>query len=266
MNTEAPLSIIMPCLNEARNIESAIVASLRQFDDRNIEGEIVVVDDGSTDDSPKIIARIAASDRRVRILTKDKTEGIGRAFWDGTEVANYPFVVMIPGDNENDPSEVFSFYHLVADVDIVIPFILNAEIRSISRRLISSIYRLIINISFGATLNYTNGLVIYNKEALKSVTLVSTGFFYQTELLIKLLRRGFLYAEVPQFLSKREGGKSKALSLKSFLDLSWSFICFVVDVQIRRLEGFTLHPSELPENTCTYKKYRVLIARSNSDE
>jgi len=255
----------MPCLNESSSIELAITGSLNELDKRKIKGEIVVVDDGSTDCSRKIIEEAVAKDSRVRLLTKKKNEGIGKAFWDGVAASNYPCVVLIPGDNENNPSEILSFYHLIVDVDVIVPFILNAEVRSISRRLISSVYRLIVNISFGTTLNYTNGIVIYNKEALLSVNLSSTGFFYQTELLIKLLRRGFLYVEVPQFLSERGGGESKALTVRSFLSLSWSFIRLVVDVQIRGVEGFTLHPSQLPKTTCTYRRYKMYDAITSTD-
>ena len=258
MSSPPPLSIIMPCLDEVNNIRSAINDALKELDDGNIVGEVIVINDGSTDDSISIIKEKASTDKRVRVINKEKTEGIGKGFWTGVNVSKYEFVVLIPGDNENSPSEVLSFYHLVNDVDVVIPFILNAEVRSISRRFISSLYRLIINISFGTTLNYTNGIVIYNKAALQSVALRSSGFFYQTELLIKLLRRGFLYAEVPQFLSKRKGGKSKALTLRSFFELLVSFIRLIVDVQILGVEGFSLSASDLPVTTRTYQKYVML--------
>ena len=165
---------------------------------------------------------------------------------------------MMPGDNENNASEVLSYYGLVREVDILVPFIHNLEVRDIRRRFISSAYRLIINISFGTQLNYTNGTVIYNKAAVLSVELVSTGFFYQTELLIKLIRRGFLYAEVPQFLGVRYGGKSSALTMYSFLNLSWSFIQLAWNIHILRSEGVrSWAASSFPPNTCTRRKYQI---------
>ena len=247
----------MPCLNEEDNLAAAVQDALKALYDKGVEGEVIVVNDGSTDKSQVIVEEIALSDPRVQVLNRKKRGGIGQAFWDGAAIAAYPFVVMIPGDNENETSEVLSYYDLVHRVDIVVPFIHNVEVRDIRRRLISSLYRFIINFSFGTLLNYTNGTVVYNTKALRTITLRSTGFFYQTELLVKLIRKGFLYAEVPQFLGTRGGGKSTALTLKSFYSIFWSFIRLLIDVRILRTEG---NSSDLnfPVGTSSHRKYQSL--------
>jgi|ETNmetMinimDraft_13_1059891.scaffolds.fasta_scaffold40996_1 glycosyltransferase involved in cell wall biosynthesis len=248
----------MPCLNEEETLAAAIQDALQAVHEKGVEGEVIVVNDGSTDNSQEIAEEIALSNLRVRILNKKKREGIGKAFWDGLAMATYPFVVMIPGDNENKVSEVLLNYHLAHQVDIVVPFIHNSEVRDTRRRFISSIYRLIINISFGTNLNYTNGTVVYNTLALRSIKLHSTGFFYQTELLVKLVRRGFLYAEVPQLLGTRRGGKSTALTLRSLCNLVWSFIRLLVDIHVLRIEGTRLELNSLPVGTNTRRRCLAL--------
>ena len=257
MNNLPSLSIVMPCLNEGENLRAAIEDALKNLDKSGIEGEVIVVNDGSTDNSFDIAKQAASLDRRVHILNKTKTMGIGRAFWDGAKLAIHQFVVMIPGDNENKVSEVLASYQLVNEVDVIIPFVPNSTVRTIDRRVISTLYRLIVNISFGTTLNYTNGTVVYNKEALKLIKLKSSGFFYQTELLVKLLRNGFLYAEVPHFLGVRKDGKSSSLSLKSFCDLSRSFVSLIVDVYILRTEGVRLDPRVFPAGSNTRRRYET---------
>ena len=97
-------------------------------------------------------------------------------------------VVMFPGDNENDPDDALEFYPVINSVDIIVPFIHNFNVRSFKRRLISRLYRFIVNTSFGIHLNYTNGTVFYRRRILEGIKLSSRGFFYQTELLIKLIR------------------------------------------------------------------------------
>jgi hypothetical protein len=72
-----------------------------------------------------------------------------------------------------------------------------------------------------------NGTVMYRREVLQSLSLDSAGFFYQTELLIKAIRMGYLYAEVPYGLKKRIGGRSKAVSLKSLLKLTKDYLSIV---------------------------------------
>ncbi|MDY0084177.1 MAG: hypothetical protein RBR74_13415, partial [Ignavibacteriaceae bacterium] len=69
------------------------------------------------------------------------------------------------------------------------------------------LYRFIINLSFGTNVNYTNGTVFYHRSILKGYNLESYGFFYQANIVIKLIRQGYLYAEVPNFLSVRASGK-----------------------------------------------------------
>ncbi len=110
-----------------------------------------------------------ARDSRIRLIEHDAPKGIGAPFWVGVQAACHQFVTMFPGDNENDPVDALTYFHLTRDVDIIVPFIHNAEVRSIMRRVVSSLYRFIINISFGMNLNYTNGTVIYNTSVIRQI-------------------------------------------------------------------------------------------------
>lgn len=221
--TNQNLSIIMPALNEELYLEEAIQDCLKAFDFYHIDGEIIVVNDGSNDNTQKIIENYILVDDRVKSVFHEKPMGIGFSFVDGVKHAKMKTVVMFPGDGENNPMDSLRFLSIMDQVDILVPFIHNNEMRNMRRRFISSIFRLIINLSFGIHLNYTNGTVFYNRLILQSITINSSGFFYQAEALIKLIRKGYLYAEVPNFLSPRYSGKSKAISFKSFFDVIFSF-------------------------------------------
>jgi dolichol-phosphate mannosyltransferase len=255
-STTFSLSIVMPCLNEEENLGEAIANALTGLDDFQIRGDVIVVNDGSEDNSLKIAESFKEYDDRVIILDKKRRQGIGKAFWDGSQLSNSDFVVMIPGDNENRVSEVLNYFDLGDRVDLIVPFVPNSEVRHIARRIISGTYRWIVNLGFGTQLNYTNGTVIYNRAALMSVDLSSNGFFYQTELLIKLLRQGFLYAEVPQILGERAKGHSTALSIESLVDLVRSFVILMFHVHILRVEGRRCDPGTLPKGTATSRKFR----------
>jgi hypothetical protein len=159
---------------------------------------------------------------------------------------------MFPGDNENDPDDALTYFHLAEQVDIIVPFIYNIEIRSRFRRVVSSLYRFIINVSFGMNLNYTNGTVIYNCAILEDIHLESKGFFYQAELLIKLIRRGYLYAETPHFLADRRSGKTKALTLRSMRDVMAAYLRLAFEVHILRSSGAAGLP--LHQASATYRR------------
>jgi len=231
------LSVVMPCLNEEENIEAAVQSTLAAFDCYGIEGELIVVNDGSTDRTREIVYQLMARDKRVVLLEHDKPRGIGSSFWEGVKQSRDEYVTMFPGDNENNPEETLAYFGLTEDVDIIIPFVHNIEIRSRGRRIISSCYRFIINISFGTSLNYMNGTVIYNTAVLKEIRHHSTGFFYQTETLIRLIRAGYLYAEVPHFLQYRGFGQTKALSPRSLWNVTRGYFHLMWDVHVLRKIG-----------------------------
>lgn len=238
----ATLSVVMPCLNEQDNVAAAIQRTLAAFDRHGIEGEIVVINDGSTDNTAGVVRALPGHHPNVRLIEHARPMGIGFSFWDGVQNARNDFVTMFPGDDENDPDDALLYYYLTRDVDIVVPFIHNVEVRSIWRRVISSSYRFIINMSFGMNLNYTNGTVIYNRSILDGVTLKSSGFLYQAELLIKLIRAGYLYAETPHFLSRRGSGKTKALTIKSFLQITRGYLRLIWEIHVLRRTGFANVP------------------------
>jgi glycosyltransferase involved in cell wall biosynthesis len=248
------LSVVMPCLNEQDNVASAMQRTLAAFDRYGIEGEIVLINDGSTDGTAGVVRALAGCHPNVRLIEHARPMGIGASFWDGVRNSRNDFVTMFPGDDESDPDDTLLCYYLTRDVDIIVPFIHNVEVRSIWRRLISSLYRFIINMSFGMNLNYTNGTVVYNRAILDGVTMKSSGFLYQAELLIKLIRAGYLYAETPHFLSRRGSGKSKALTLKSFLQVTRGYLRLIWEVHVLRRTGFTDVP--IDPRSAAYRRKR----------
>ena len=209
------LSIIMPALNEEKNIVAAITNILESLNSFDVHGEVIVINDGSTDRTEEYIKDLVKKDNRVRMIKHDSPMGIGASFWDGVGSANGELAIMMPGDNENDLSEMLRYVSLMENVDIVIPFAFNKSVRSVFRNIISFIYRFIINSTFCTSLNYTNGTIIYRTSLLTELEHKEKSFFFQTDILIKLIKKGYLFAEVPYKLGKRGKGKSKAATLCS---------------------------------------------------
>jgi len=226
----APLiSVVMPALNEEANVGPAINNTLKAFDDLDIDGELIVVDDGSTDATGAVVREHMAKDDRVSLRCHDAPRGIGAAFWEGVDHARGPLVCMFPGDNENDPWESLRYIELLDQVDIVIPFVFNRQVRSLFRNGLSFAYRFIINTTFLVNFNYTNGTVIYRADVLKGLPFRSTGFFFQTDILVRLVKQGYLFAEVPYRLELRPEGISKAVTFPSFVRVVKGYLRLVRD-------------------------------------
>lgn len=221
------ISVIMPALNEEKNISLAIDNTLRALDDFNIKGEIIVINDGSRDKTEEIINEAMKKEKRVRMIIHEKPEGIGKSFWDGILCANYDAVVMLPGDNENDPWEIFRYYNLLEHIDIVIPFVFNREKRPLFRNILSFIYRFIINTTFLVNFNYTNGTILFRKSILKELDYRDYSFFFQTDILVKAVKKGYLFAEVPYRLGIRKEGISKAITFPSLFSVIRGYLHLV---------------------------------------
>lgn len=230
------ISVVMPALNEEANLGRAVESALDAFARLSLRGEIILVDDGSTDGTTEIGKALQRKHPFLRLLRHESPQGIGRSFWDGVQLAQGEVVTLLPGDGENDGYEILRYLPLMEQVDVVVPFVFNRGARSALRAFVSRFYRAVVNLSFGTSLNYLNGTVMYRRCLLGEITLRSNGFFYQTELLVKCLRAGYLYAEVPYGLGAREAGESKALIWKNISRVIGDYLRTLASVRgVRKL-------------------------------
>lgn len=224
MNSSYAITAVMPALNEEGNLAAAVANVLDSYSRMGITGQLLIVNDGSSDSTGSMAEEFSRRQQNVKVIHHAAPDGIGASFWDGVREADGDVVTMIPGDGENDAAEILRYLPLMQQVDIVVPFVYNREVRSFRRRLLSIVYREIIKASFGLSLNYMNGTVMYRRCIFEGVELKCGGFFYQTELLIKTIKRGYLYAEVPCALNVRSGGESKATTLASLKKVARAYL------------------------------------------
>lgn len=224
------ITFVVPALNEEKTVRNTVNEIISVLEKNSIEGEIILVNDGSNDDTGRIADEIADSNHCVKVVHHKQPMGIGCCFREGVEKASKKAVTWLPGDGENDPYEIVKYISLLEHVDIVNPFVINPTERPFLRRFLSQIYLLIVNLLFGTSFHYTNGNVLYRREVFDQVKNISNGFFYQTECLVKAVRAGFIFAEVPVVLKKRKEGRSKALSPKSIYNVFKEFIRVFADI------------------------------------
>ena len=96
MERRPQLSILMPCLNESETLETCINKAKYFLDSKNLDGEIIVADNGSTDGSQEIARKSGA--KVVDVLNK----GYGNALMGGIEAAQKEFIIMGDADDSYD--------------------------------------------------------------------------------------------------------------------------------------------------------------------
>ena len=101
MSTEAILSVMMPIFNEERTLETILGHVLQ----RSEVGEVIAVDDGSTDRSWEILARVAAGDQRLRTFRQETNQGKGAALRRAISELRMPFALVQDADLEYDPRD-----------------------------------------------------------------------------------------------------------------------------------------------------------------
>ena len=248
------VSVIMPALNEEENVAAVIDTTLAAFVNLGIEGEVIVVNDGSTDNTRNLVKQKMETSDKIHMIEHPVPQGIGASFWDGVDSAKGDIALMLPADNENDPYETLRYISLLEHVDIAVPFAYNKNVRSLSRNIVSFIYRAIINTTFMTNFNYTNSTVIYRRSILKQLDYRCAGFFFQTDILIRLVAMGYLFGEVPYRLGTRSSGSSKALTFSSFIKVAKGYLRLVRDVYFSR--ALRLKKYAFTDDSVSFRRYK----------
>lgn len=210
------VSFVVPCYNEEKNIASAIAEIEAAARDAGLPSfEIVVIDDASVDNSRKLVTELASERPYLRLVANRQNLGFGGAYKTGVRNANGIYVIMIPGDNSHPREGMVPILCRAGEADIVIPYVSNPEARTLFRQIISSAFTHLVNLLFRTSVSYFNGCVLHQTDLLNQIEIHTNGFAYQAEALIKLLRVGATYVEVPVAISERSTGKTSAFKLKN---------------------------------------------------
>jgi glycosyltransferase involved in cell wall biosynthesis len=130
------LSIFFPFWNEEENIEKTV--SKAQFVANQVatKWEIIMVDDGSSDNTLKIAQRLAKKDKRLRVISHQPNRGYGAALKSGLENAKYNYIVFTDGDGQFDFTEVTKFIEQIKNADIVIGYRKKRRDKNLFKRLL----------------------------------------------------------------------------------------------------------------------------------
>ena len=219
-DAERSLSIIIPAYNESENIIDTLENITTGLGPHELRHEILVIDDGSTDATAALVTSNLHRFPSVRLLKNERNMGFGWSYRRGVDAATLDHVVMVHGDNAWGAETLREFFGHVGEADIIVGYTRDMwKSRTVARTLISKAYTMLVNLMTGRRLRYYNGLQIHMSPVLKSLRIESSGYGFQSEVLVKALRRTKTFVEVPMDLIEREKGESKAFRLKNVVDV-----------------------------------------------
>ena len=215
------ISYIVPCFNESKSIKK--VYNHIKIANKNAEildYELILINDYSSDDTLEVLKYLQKNDKKIKIINNIKNLGLGRSIKVGIEQASKDFLMYLPGDDCHSSSEIIKLLRVKEYYDILLSFYSNKNQRSLFRRIFTAMYTPFLNFIFNKNLPYYNGIAIYRKKIIENVNLTTSGFTWQIEFLVKILKNKKIKLILqPTLLNERSYGKSKAFRLKN---------CFVV--------------------------------------
>jgi len=226
------VSVIIAAYNEEENIGNAVDSVYAALKNLISDYEIVIIDDGSTDDTRKIIAVLSKSDKKIKIITHSQNMGFGSAIQDGIKRATKKYITGFPGDND---MSTYSFRELIKarkSADLIISYMANPGSRPLLRRIASRFFVIMMNILFGLNLKYFNGYLVTRTKLVKSLPLHSNGLAIFAEIIVRLIKKGVSYKEVPFIHKERKTHKSKALSINSVTQTLATIGALVKDIYL----------------------------------
>ncbi len=220
------LTILMPCLDEARTIERCVQKARVYLAREGIDGEVLVADNGSTDGSP---SRAAVAGARVVHVSR---KGYGAALIGGIEAANGRFIIMGDADDSYDFADLDGFmnhlrwgFKLVVGnrfAGTILPGAMPFLNRYVGNPLLSFIGRSLFS---SPVRDFHCGLRGFDRQAILGLGLRATGMEFASEMVVKASLAQLSIAEVPTIL--RPDGRQRSPHLRPWRD-GWRHLRFML--------------------------------------
>jgi glycosyltransferase involved in cell wall biosynthesis len=212
------VSVVIPAYNEGKTLGSVIERAHSVLRDLGVPYEILVVDDGSTDETARVASRSGAV-----LVSNGVNRGKGHSLLMGIEKSKGSIVVTMDADGSHQPEEIpkllLPILRRNSRTDAVIGSRFLGELEESAMSNLhffgNKIINLVIKILTGQGITDSqSGFRAYRRGIFDSTRVKSTGFDIETELTIKALVNGFMLKEVPITCTKRADSVSRLNTFK----------------------------------------------------
>jgi dolichol-phosphate mannosyltransferase len=217
------LSLVLPCYNEAESIRNTVVRLAEAFRQRNIRAELVLVDNGSLDETGKIIDELRNEGLSVVKETIAVNQGYGNGILCGLQSCKGVLVGFLCADGQVEAQDVIKIYEIAAHAKT--PKLVKVRRRfrmdGMTRKLVSIAYNLLATALFGGlgSIDINGNPKILPREYLERMNLRSKDWFLDAEVLIKAKRLGLEVYELNVMAQMREEGTSHVRA-----NTCWEFV------------------------------------------
>jgi glycosyltransferase involved in cell wall biosynthesis len=213
-STSPDLSVLVMCYNEAGTLKAFVRELMLVLDQLPVRYEIVVINDGSTDETGVLANELAATTPSVRVVHHRENEGLGGVYRTGFRTVRGGIGTFFPADGQFPASILAGFVPLMRDYDLVLGYV--TAPRPFVASALSRLERLLYRALFGR-LPAFQGVMMFRRELLQRVQLRvgGRGWGVLMEFVIKCSRLPVRAISVPTPLRPRTKGKSKVVNIQA---------------------------------------------------
>jgi glycosyltransferase involved in cell wall biosynthesis len=217
------LSVIIPVYNESNTIEEI----LNRVKQTGLAGEVVIVDDGSTDGTREILAGLDG-EGPIKVVYHDSNQGKGSAVVTGIKNATGEVVLIQDADLEYDPRDYPALMQPIeeeiADIVYGSRFLGGPRRPTMFWHMVANkLLTLATNILYNNILtDMETGYKVFRKEVLNGITIHAKSFNFEPEFTAKVLKRKFRIYEVPIRFTPRDYDEGKKIKLSDAFEALWT--------------------------------------------
>ena len=221
------LSIFLPCYNEAKNLPKTVKNVTENADRVAEKWELLLVNDGSKDDTLALSERLAGKNKHIKIINHPVNRGYGASLKSGLYHAKYAWITFIDADGQFNFAEIDTFIKTQQSTgaDLVIGYYRKRQV-AFTRKLNTLAWQTVVFLLFGLRVRDIDcGFKLISKNVIDKIPRLESerGAFISSEFLIKAGKHHFKIVEIPvHHFPRRQGvgtGANIDVIIKSFIDL-----------------------------------------------
>lgn len=239
------MSIVLPAFNEDENLEVVVDRALETLPGLIDEFEVIIVNDGSTDETGEVARRLIERHHPVvRLAEHERNRGYGAALRTGFALARFELVFYTDSDNQFDLRDLRHFLPLIDEYDLIVGFRVY-RYDSVLRSLLSWIYNRVVRVLFRVHVRDVDcAYKLFRREVLEKIVIESTDFFVDAELVAKARRWNFRLLEkgvrhYPRMAGETTVHASDIPATLKRIALMWKRIYFPNRAYLERLRDST---------------------------